>query len=168
MAWDFCRRLAAHVFSIPLLACSVLLIPPQTAASPQSSDKAIRSTSKPKPKPLAKSQKLRLTPEQKRGLELLKKAKAEAGNLEPAMRAAVLWQVSHGHFKIDMADYKSEMKDALRAAAEAPEDNADLKCFLMPDECHAKPWLEWHILSELAGTFPVEAEELLPQAEPEV
>ena len=112
--------------------------------------------------------KQKLTPEQQRGLRLLKAAQAEAAGLSPAMRAAVLWQASHGYQKLDPPRMRTVLMDAYRAATSADDEHPEVKCFNMPDVCHAKLWLEDKTLSEIVGLSPADAEELLPQAEDSV
>src|SRR5581483_4006222 len=114
-------------------------------------------------KPLTSKQKL--TPEQQRGLRLLKAAEAQAAGLAPAMQAAVLWQVAHGYSKIDRPRTISVLKASFRAATSADEEHPEVKCFITPDICHAKPWLERDTLSELVSLSPHDAEDVLPQAE---
>lgn len=120
----------------------------------------------PAQKPAA-TPKPKLTPEQKRGLDMLEAAQAEAAGLDPAMRATVLWQASHGYLSFDKSKAKGLLKDAFHATVEIDDDHPDLKCFLFPDECHSKPWLQVNILREMMST-PDEAEKLLPQADPDV
>ncbi len=111
---------------------------------------------------------LKLTPDQQRGLDMLKVAIAKAGALDPAMRAAVLWQGAHGYGKIDRDQVRVKLKDAFRAATSAEDEHADVHCFFHPDYCHSKPWLELQILQEMVSRRPKDVEDLLPQAEPEV
>jgi hypothetical protein len=112
-------------------------------------------------------EKLKLTPVQQRGLRLLKAAEAQAGELAPDMRAVVLWQAAQGYERVDPSRRVPLLNDAFRAAVSIPDDNVDVPCFLKPDECHSKPWLETQILSVLTSLAPQETDELLPQAEPD-
>lgn len=114
------------------------------------------------------TQKPKLTPEQERGLRLLKAVEAEAGGMAPDMRAVILWQASQGYDRIDPSRRVPLLNDAFRAAVSIPNDNADVPCFLKPDECHSKPWLETQILSLLTSLAPQQADDLLAQAEPDV
>jgi hypothetical protein len=116
-------------------------------------------TAKPDDKP-------KLTPEQERGLRLLKKAEAEAAGLPPDMRAMVLWQVSQGYWQSDRTKAIKLLEDAFRSAKEISDTNEDVKCFTFPDQCHAKPWLEQETLMQLLGSDNME--QLLPRAEPAV
>lgn len=101
-------------------------------------------------------------------MRLLKAAEAEAGGLSPEMRAVVLWQASQGYDRIDPSRRVPLLNDAFRAAVSIPDDNANVPCFLKPDECHSKPWLETQVLSLLTSLAPHQADDLLAQAEPDV
>ncbi|MBZ5705143.1 MAG: hypothetical protein LAN63_07300 [Acidobacteriia bacterium] len=160
MPWKSAR----YLISWSQLSLLVLLLSAGLLAN------AIAQTAKPpasttsSPKPEAKP---KLTPTQEQGLRLLKAAEAEAGALEPAMRAAVLWQVAHGYYKVDKPRVLLTLIDAFRAATTVEDDHPELKCFLVPDECHSKTWLQVNILREML-TSPQKVEELLPQADPDV
>jgi hypothetical protein len=84
------------------------------------------------------------------------------------MRSVVLWQASQGYDRIDSSRRVPLLNDAFRAAVSIPDDNPDIPCFMKPDECHSKPWLETQILSLLTSLAPEQNDELLAQAEPEV
>ncbi len=114
------------------------------------------------------AEKAKFTPSQEQGLRLLKAAEAESGGLSAEMRAFVLWQASQGYDRIDPARRVPLLKDAYQAAVRIPDENSDLGCFMKPDECHSKPWLETQILSLLTSLAPEHTDELLAQAEPEV
>ncbi len=113
------------------------------------------------------AQKPKLTAAQERGLRLLKASEAEAAGLAPQMRAVVLWQASQGYDRIDPSRRVPLLNDAFRAAVSIPDDNADVPCFLKPDACHSKPWLQTQILFLLTSLAPQETDELLPLAEPD-
>jgi hypothetical protein len=84
------------------------------------------------------------------------------------LRSLVLWQASQGYDRIDSSRRVLLLNDAFHAAVSIPDDNADIPCFIKPDECHSKPWLETQILSLLTSLAPEQGEGLLRQAEPDV
>src|SRR5580704_1940790 len=63
----------------------------------------------------------KLTPEQERGLRLLKTAEVESAGLEPDMHAFVLWRASYAYTKVDPKKAEKLSRDAFRAT-QAIED----------------------------------------------
>jgi hypothetical protein len=59
--------------------------------------------------------KLKLTPQQERGLRLLRSAQAEAAALQPDMRTFVLMQVADGYQKVDTSKVDALLKEAFTA-----------------------------------------------------
>jgi hypothetical protein len=112
---------------------------------------------------------VKLTPEQGRGLRLLKTAKSEAAGLQPDMRAFVLWQISHGYRKIDSVKADAILKDAFRATLSL--GNVQQRCTSSEAElCGAKHWVQKQILRDIVaqGRKTDEVRHLLASAEPEV
>src|SRR5258708_48759 len=93
-SWPSTMRLLA---TLVLMLCTALSSaqsgPANNAAPPQ---KGAQVDAAPK-----------LTPEQVRGLRLLKASEAAAAGLEPDMRAYVLWRASSAYTKVDAKDRKS-------------------------------------------------------------
>jgi hypothetical protein len=56
-----------------------------------------------KPAPQSRTAMPKLTPEQERGLRLLKSLEVESAGLEPNMHAFVLWQASYAYTKVDLS-----------------------------------------------------------------
>jgi hypothetical protein len=67
----------------------------------------------------------KLTPQQERGLRLLKSAEAEVPNLEPDMRAFALWRASYAYVPVDQkrADQLAEESFNASQAIEHPDDD---------------------------------------------
>ena len=114
--------------------------------------------------------KAKLTPDQQRGLRLLKASEAEAAGLQPEMRAFVLWQVSRGYSQLQPEKSKAILRDALRVT-ESVEDSPPEGCDW--EVCHMKWYLQHHLMGELvqrsqAGGNYDEIEQLLPRLDPRV
>jgi hypothetical protein len=148
-------------FSTPVLPAVALALtfclPAYSQARP-----AAKTPTAPKPK---------LTPEQQRGLRLLKASQAEAAGLQPEMRAFVLWQVSHGYSKLLPEKSAAALREAMQVAESMPEDNVPEGCKW--EVCHMQQYLERHLAEEMmnhaesTGQFD-EIEHLLPRLVPEV
>src|SRR6185503_20228942 len=80
------------LFSVLFLARLSFAQVPANAASPETSKNTPSTHVSKGTKPEAQAPKL--TPEQERGLRLLKAAEAEAAGLQPDMHAFVLWRAS--------------------------------------------------------------------------
>jgi hypothetical protein len=120
--------------------------------------------------PQKKAAELELTPQQERGLRLLRSAQAEAAALQPDMRAFVLMQVAKGYQKVDTSKVDALLKEAFTASLSIediapPSDDPERFCPTM-EGCGIKPWLQEDILSAMRSLTDVEA--LLLRAEPEV
>ncbi len=109
----------------------------------------------------------KLTPEQERGLRLLKAAVAEG--LEPDMRAFVLWCASYAYVPIDPKKAESLAKDSF-TASEGIEDPSDKdQCGSVGSAGDIKGWIQERVLSEMIQKDRIaDAEELLPQTEEQV
>lgn len=110
---------------------------------------------------------VKLTPQQKRAVQLLSAARAEAAGLEPDMRAFVLWKVARGLEAVDAEKSKAVLKEAFLASQSVEEKQVESDCG-MDEVCHVKSFLQLGILHEIALRAPEEAEDLLPRAEPDV
>ncbi|HTM35681.1 MAG TPA: hypothetical protein VL156_02935 [Terriglobales bacterium] len=110
-------------------------------------------------------QQAKLTPEQERGLRLLKAAESGAAGLEPDMRAFVLWRVGHAYTKVDAKKAFSVAKDSF-IASEAIDDPTDTnQCGPTGSAGDIKSWVQERVLAEMVRTERIsEAEELLPSA----
>ena len=111
--------------------------------------------------------KVKLTPEQLRGLRLLKASAGESAGLQPEMRAFVLWQVSHGYAKLEPQKSKASLLEALRVT-ESVEDSPPEGCEW--EVCHMKSYLQSHLLEELLKQDAVtgnydDVEQMLPRLE---
>lgn len=107
----------------------------------------------------------KLTPDQVRGLRLLKASEGEAAGLQPEMRAFVLWQVSHGYEKLQPEKSKAVLLDALKVT-ESVEDSPPEGC--QWEVCHMKSYLQNHLLEELMKQDEVsgyyeDIEQILPR-----
>lgn len=142
---------AALFLSAPSWPQAKAALPSKTAVTPA-----------PKPK---------LTPEQQRGLRLLKASEGEAASLQPEMRVFVLWQVSHGYSKVLPEKSLATLREAFKVTeaidSDSPPDGCDWEV------CHMKSYLQRHLAEELMhhaeerGKFD-EVEQLLPRLEPKV
>jgi hypothetical protein len=120
--------------------------------------------------PQKKAAEVKLTPQQERGLRLLRSAQAEAAALQPDMRTFVLMQVADGYQKVDPSKVDALLKEAFTASLSmeyiAPQsDGAERFCPSM-EGCGIKLWLQGDILSAIRSLPDVET--LLSRAEPEV
>jgi hypothetical protein len=128
------------------------------------------STAKTPASPQKKAAELKPTPQQERGLRLLRSAQAEAAALQPDMRAFVLIQIADGYKKVDTSKVDALLKEAFTASLSidyiAPQsDNPERFCQQM-EGCGIKPWLQDDILSAIRSLTDVQA--LLLRAEPQV
>ncbi len=118
-----------------------------------------------------KSPEAKLTPQQKQGLRLLKRAEVAAAGLSPPARTYVLWQVSRGYRKVDQARVDTVLQRAF-LASRAIEDQPEDDCPIEP-ACHVQRWLQGEILNEMIRrlgdkAYPERVEKLLPEADAEV
>src|SRR5262249_22660957 len=130
------------------------------STSPPAKPQVVASKTTPNQK--APPPKPKLTPDQVRGLRMLKAAQAEAAALDPDMRAAVLWQIARGMKKVDQPQSIRITKNAFQASLEIPNPSAEVR---VADRMGSKAWLQMQILEELIESSPSDAEALLPQAE---
>ncbi len=110
------------------------------------------------------SPKAKLTPEQERGLRLLKAAEAEAAGLAPDVHAFVLWRASYAYTKVDPKKAEKVAADAF-TATQALEDPAnDDRCGPIGSVGDIKSWIQQRILSAMVDKRKItETGELLAQ-----
>ncbi len=128
---------------------------------------AVSKTAHSVPGNTAHSPSSRITPQQERGLNLLKAAQAEAANSGPEIRAFVLWQVARSYAKTDPQQQDSLLHEAFRAtlSIENPPDNGDCG---YEEACNPRGSLQEDILVDLLHRSPEEVQSLLAQADPDV
>jgi hypothetical protein len=109
---------------------------------------------------------VKLTPEQQRGVRLLKAAESEASSLQPDMAAFVLWRVATGYAKIDR-DKADRMLSRAFLTTESMEHGPDDE-FACQDSpvCRTKNWLQTSLLHEIIARAPEQGEQLLASADP--
>jgi len=114
--------------------------------------------------------KLKLTPQQERGLRLLRSAQAEAAALQPDMRTFVLMQIADGYQKVDTSKVDALLKEAFTASLSiegiAPRSDDPERVCPMMEGCGIKLWLQRDILSAIRSL--TDAQALLLRAEPQV
>lgn len=113
----------------------------------------------------------KLTPQQEKGLRLLKTAEAASAGLAPPTRSYVLWEVSHGYRKVDSARADAILRRAFSATRGIEDEGESSDCHL--DPCHVQRWLQREILTELLSASrdkagPDAVEKLLSQATVEI
>ena len=115
--------------------------------------------------PKRESPKSQLTPEQERGLRLLKAAEAEAAGLEPDMRAFVLWRASYAYKNIDTKKAEKLAADAFTATQAIDDPTDHDQCGPIGSVADIKSWIQERVLSDMIQKQKIaEAEELVPQA----
>ena len=105
------------------------------------------------------------TPQQERGLRLLKAAEVEAGGLEPDMRAFVLWRVANAYERSDPKK-AAKLLEAAFAATQSIEDPPEGEWCSAPGSAgDIKGWVQQQVLIYMLHKDKVEeVEQLLPQA----
>lgn len=107
----------------------------------------------------------KLTPEQERGLRLLKTAEAESAGLQPDMHAFVLWRSSYAYAKLEPKQADTLSRDAFIAtqAIEDPSDND--YCASLGSSGDIKSLIQEGVLhGMLQKDHLQEVEQLLPHA----
>jgi hypothetical protein len=107
----------------------------------------------------------KLTPEQERGLRLLKATEAEAAGLAPDLRAFVLWRAAYAYAVVDAKKAQAVTKEAY-VATQAIEDPSDSdQCGPIGSAGDIKSWIQGRIFNEMINKDRIqEVEEMLPQA----
>lgn len=89
----------------------------------------------------------KLSDVQRRGLLVLKEVQAEAHALDPASRAFVLWEASHGFARIDETKATILLTKAFQATLFL--DSEQIRACPEVEGCGTKSWLQKHILRDL-------------------
>ena len=158
-------KVARSSLPVDVAVCMTLflLIGPSAHLGAQSSSK--QSKAAPQPEPAAR----KLTPEQERGLRLLKAAEGESAETQPDMHAFLLWRLSYGYTKLNpkQAQKLSRMAFAATQAIEDPLDND--RCAPLGSAGDMKSWIQQRVLYNMVHKDQLqEVEQLLPQATPPV
>jgi len=107
----------------------------------------------------------KLTPEQERGLRLLKTLEVESAGLQPKMHAFVLWRASYAYTKLDPKYAQKLSRDAFKATQgieDAPENDS---CAAPGSSGDIKSWIQQSVLYDMIHKDQLkEVEKLLPQA----
>jgi hypothetical protein len=107
----------------------------------------------------------KLTPEQERGLRLLKAAEAEAAGLQADMHAFVLWGASNAYVKLDPKKAERLRLEAFTATQSIETSASDDTCAPVGSAGDIKSWIQTRVLSDLVRENKAEqAQELLPNA----
>ncbi|HJT68822.1 MAG TPA: hypothetical protein VJ731_01410 [Terriglobales bacterium] len=131
----------------------------------QNNSSAPQSYSNSATQPKSGEIKPKLTPDQERGLRLLKAAEAEAAGLEPDMRAFVLWRASHAYAAIDPKKVDTLDEEAFVASQAIDDPREDDHCRYPGSAGDIKGWIQQQVLYEKLRQDKVsDIERLLPQA----
>jgi hypothetical protein len=126
-------------------------------------------TSSAPPKPLSTKPapaKIKLTTEQQRGLRLLKQAEAQAGSLQPDMRAYVLWRISDGYSKVDRAKSDRVLNQAFVATQSIEQGPEEEDACQTTPTCRTKSWLQTSLLRAIMMRNSDQVLQLLPGTDP--
>src|SRR5215471_16768361 len=147
--------------SVVLALCVAVFLPISFPVwlSAQSSSKPSKPASRSKivaPKP---------TPEQERGLLLLKAAEGESAGLQPDMHAFVEWRASYAYTKLDPKQAEKLSQEAF-TATQAIEDASDNDhCARPGSAADIKSWIQQEVLYDMVHKAQLqEVEQLLPRA----
>jgi hypothetical protein len=107
----------------------------------------------------------KLTPEQKRGLRLLKTAESESAGLQPDMRAFVLWRASYAYTKLDPKHAEKLSWNAFTATQVIEDASANDHCAALGSAGDIKSWIQQRVLSDMVHKDQLlDVEQLLPRA----
>lgn len=110
-----------------------------------------------------------LTAQQKHGLRLLRVAEAEAAGLSPEMHAFILWKAGEGYEAVNRQKEIGLLKSAFLVSQEIEDRERSSEDGSCPEEvCYVKRWIQQNVLITLEQKSPEAAEQLLPQADPEI
>jgi hypothetical protein len=110
----------------------------------------------------------KLTPQQERGLRLLKAAEAESAGLEPDMRAFVLWRASYAYLPVDQKRADQLAEESFNAS-QTIEHRDDDQCGAIGSAGDIQSWIQERVLDELIRKDKIpEVERLLPAANEKV
>jgi hypothetical protein len=106
----------------------------------------------------------KLTPEQERGLRLLKAAGESAG-LQPDMHAFILWRASYAYTKLDPKQAKTLSRNAFTATQAIEDASNNDHCAALGSAGDIKSWIQQRVLYDMVHKDQLqEVEQLLPQA----
>jgi hypothetical protein len=107
----------------------------------------------------------KLSPEQERGLRLLKASEAEAAGLQPDMHAFVLWRVATVYARIDPKRAEKVALDTFTATQSIEDPTNENNCGPIGGVGDIKSWIQEQVLSNLVEKEKTaQVEQLLPQA----
>jgi tetratricopeptide (TPR) repeat protein len=107
-----------------------------------------------------------LTPEQqKRGMDLLQIAEADAGGLEGGMRAWALWQIARGYERTDKKKALELLENALTATRSMEDDGSGSAANRSLGPGTTRAQLQEQILKEIVPLAPSRADDLLSQVD---
>ena len=150
--------------------CFIFLAPPTFSQAPANAAPAPSNPKNAAPARRPKGTKAessvpRLTPEQERGLRLLKAAEGEAAALEPEMHAFVLWRAANAYVKVDPKKAERLKLEAFTATQSIEAPPSDDFCAPVGSAGDIKSWIQTRVLSDLVSQNKTEqAQELLPNA----
>jgi hypothetical protein len=111
----------------------------------------------------------KVTPEQERGLRLLKAAEGESAQLQPDMHAFILWRLSYAYTKLDPKQAQNLSRSAFTATQAIEDPSENDHCAALGSPGDIKSWIQQRVLYEMVHKDQLqEAEQLLPQATPPV
>jgi hypothetical protein len=106
----------------------------------------------------------KLTPQQERGLRLLKAAEAGIAGLQPDMRAFALWRASYAYIQVDAKKAEQLTEDSF-IASQSISDSSNEQCGPIGSAGDIKSWIQERILTEFIRKEKIAtAERLLPTA----
>jgi hypothetical protein len=162
-------HLSSHACSF-LVAASIvffcLSVAAKEAPKPEAAPNAVKQG------PIKQTQsKRKLSEKEQRAIRLLQAAEAESGDLEPGMRAHVLWQIASGYVLLNPSHADALFKKSLEAtlAIDCAEMEANDRG--APPGCQLKEALQRRLLGDMLFGSKEErttAEEFLPRASPGV
>jgi hypothetical protein len=150
-----------HGALVNLVFCMVLFQPISfpTPLYAQSSSKPSEAASR------SKTVVLKLAPEQKRGLRLLKIAEAESAGLQPEMHAFVLWRASYAYTKLSPKHAEKLSRDAFIATQAIDDPSENDHCTAPGSAGDIKSWIQQQVLYDMVHRDRLkEVEQWLPQA----
>ena len=107
----------------------------------------------------------KLTPEQQRGLRLLKAAEGESAGLQPDMHAFVLWRASYAYTKLDPKHAEKLSREAFTATQAIEDASENDHCARPGSAGDIKSWIQQQVLYDMVHKAQLqEVEQLLPRA----
>jgi hypothetical protein len=106
----------------------------------------------------------KLTSDQQRGLRLLKAAQAEAAELQPDMRAFVLWRSSYAYSKVDPKLAQEIAVEAFTATQQMEDPLETDRCGALGTSGDIKSWIQRDVFEGMIRKDQVQmVEQLLPK-----